>query len=54
MIKSEQSRELGGKWFSQLQEEIEESSREQMEDFRKAIKPDSMGPVEAEGIDDED
>lgn len=54
MIQSEQSRELGEKWFHQLQEEVTAASAENLEDFRAAINPDAMGPAGKEGIDDED
>lgn len=51
MIKSEQSKELGPKWFKQLQEEV--AAAEDMEAFRAALNPDAMGFDEQEGVDDD-
>lgn len=52
MVQSEQRRELGEKWFKQLQTEV--APAENLEDFRVAIDPDTMGFYGQEGVDDED
>lgn len=54
MVKSEQSTDLGGKWFGKLQDEIAEASDGARIDFLTAVKPDSMGFYGKEGVDDED
>ena len=54
MVKSEQSKELGEKWFAQLQAEVSEAPTENLEDFRAAINPDAMGFDGREGVDDGD
>ena len=54
MVQSEQSRELGEKWFKQLQTEAAAAPAENLEDFRAAIDPDTMGFLVREGVDDED
>lgn len=51
MVKSEQSKELGPKWFTQLRDEV--GAAEDMEDFRAAINPDAMGFDGQEGVDDD-
>ena len=54
MVQSEQSRELGEKWFKQLQTEVAAAPAENLEDFRAAIDRDTMGFYGQEGVDDED
>ena len=54
MVKSEQTRELGEKWFRKLQAEVAAAPAENLEDFRAAINADAMGPAGREGVDDED
>lgn len=53
MIESNQSKELGPKWFEQLQAEVASAPAEGLEQFKAAIKPDEMGFNGQEGIDDE-
>lgn len=54
MVKSEQSNELGEKWFGKLQGEVAAAPDEAKSDFLKAVKPDSMGFYGKEGVEDED
>lgn len=53
MIESNQSKELGPKWFEQLQAEVAASAWEGLEQFKAAIKPDEMGFDGQEGVDDD-
>lgn len=51
MVVSEQKKDLGDKWFAQLQDEVKAANPEALEEFRAAIDPDAMGAVGEEGID---
>ena len=50
MVVSEQKKDLGDKWFAQLQDEVKAANPEALEEFRAAIAPDAMGAVGREGV----
>lgn len=53
MILSEQRKEIGDLLFTQLQEEIAGSAKENQDDFLSCVKADEMGFYGKEGIDED-
>lgn len=52
MIESNQNKESEPEWFTRLQAEISAVRKENLEQFRAMVDPDTMGFNGKEGVDD--